>query len=138
MSVQTRDDFYRFPSVLRTWCFLLTGNEDQTLLRFLTPILKLYTGKKSVEVASETIEAIGGQGILSLVFIIRSSCILVVLRFLFLPIYLLHFFLSHVNAFGFQNFKAFIEDTHIPVLLRDAQVLSIWEGICVHVRSIFS
>ena len=54
------------------------------LLRFLTPIAKLYTAKQAIAVASETLEVFGGAG--------------------------------------------YIEDTGIPKLLRDAQVLSIWEG----------
>jgi acyl-CoA dehydrogenase len=60
-------------------------DEDQAiLLRFLTPIAKLATGKQAVRVVSETLEAFGGAG--------------------------------------------YVEDTGIPVLLRDTQVLPIWEG----------
>ncbi len=60
-------------------------DEDETvLLRFLTPIVKLATGRQAVQVVSETLEAFGGAG--------------------------------------------YIEDTGIPVLLRDTQVLPIWEG----------
>ena len=54
------------------------------LLRVLTPVCKLTTGKQAVAVASETLEAFGGAG--------------------------------------------YIEDTGLPELLRDAQVLPIWEG----------
>lgn len=54
------------------------------LLRVLTPIAKLLTGKQVVQVLSEVIEAFGGAG--------------------------------------------YVEDTGLPVLLRDAQVLPIWEG----------
>ncbi|MCS6837784.1 MAG: acyl-CoA dehydrogenase family protein [Bdellovibrionaceae bacterium] len=36
--------------------------EDLVQLRFLTPLLKLYTGKKVVEVATEVMEGFGGQG----------------------------------------------------------------------------
>jgi alkylation response protein AidB-like acyl-CoA dehydrogenase len=54
------------------------------LLRLLLPIAKLVTGKQSVAVASEVLEAIGGAG--------------------------------------------YVEDTGLPVLLRDSQVLPIWEG----------
>ncbi|HEU4565147.1 MAG TPA: acyl-CoA dehydrogenase family protein [Gemmatimonadaceae bacterium] len=62
-----------------------TANErDAALLRLLTPVAKLYTGKQAVAVASEALEAFGGAG--------------------------------------------YIEDTGLPRLLRDAQVLSIWEG----------
>ncbi|HET7396575.1 MAG TPA: acyl-CoA dehydrogenase family protein [Gammaproteobacteria bacterium] len=57
---------------------------EQSLLRLLTPIAKLYTGKQAVAVASEVLECFGGQG--------------------------------------------YIEDTGLPSLLRDCQVLSIWEG----------
>jgi hypothetical protein len=54
------------------------------LLRLLTPVAKLVTGKQSVAVLSEILESFGGAG--------------------------------------------YIEDTGLPVLLRDAQVFSIWEG----------
>lgn len=57
---------------------------DLELLRVLTPIAKLTTGKQAVQVASEALEAFGGAG--------------------------------------------YIEDTGLPELLRDAQVLPIWEG----------
>ncbi len=60
------------------------GPQEQALLRVLTPIAKLTTGKQAVAVASETLEAFGGAG--------------------------------------------YVEDTGLPVLLRDAQVLPIWEG----------
>jgi acyl-CoA dehydrogenase len=60
-------------------------NEEETLLlRLLTPVMKLLTGKQAVAVASETLEAFGGAG--------------------------------------------YVEDTGLPVLLRDSQVLPIWEG----------
>jgi acyl-CoA dehydrogenase len=58
--------------------------EEARLLRVLTPVVKLVTGKQAVAVASEALEAFGGAG--------------------------------------------YVEDTGLPVLLRDAQVLSIWEG----------
>ncbi|HXY31428.1 MAG TPA: acyl-CoA dehydrogenase family protein [Gemmatimonadaceae bacterium] len=57
---------------------------ESAQLRLLTPVVKLYTGKQAVAVASEAIEAFGGVG--------------------------------------------YIEDSGLPRLLRDAQVLSIWEG----------
>ena len=57
---------------------------EQSLLRLLTPVAKLYTAKQAVIVASEALEAFGGAG--------------------------------------------YIEDTELPRLLRDAQVLPIWEG----------
>lgn len=58
--------------------------DDHALLRLLLPIAKLTTGKQAVAVASEAVEAFGGNG--------------------------------------------YIESTHVPLLLRDAQVLPIWEG----------
>lgn len=58
--------------------------DDKMLLRLLNPIVKLFTAKQAIAVASETLESIGGQG--------------------------------------------YIEDTGLPRALRDAQVLSIWEG----------
>ena len=60
------------------------SEDDALLLRLLTPIMKLTTGKQSVMVASEVLETFGGAG--------------------------------------------YVEDTGLPVLLRDSQVLPIWEG----------
>ncbi|HEV8188345.1 MAG TPA: acyl-CoA dehydrogenase family protein [Pyrinomonadaceae bacterium] len=60
------------------------SDDDAFLLRVLTPVMKLTTGKQSVMVASEVLETFGGAG--------------------------------------------YIEDTGLPVLLRDSQVLPIWEG----------
>ncbi|MBS2015571.1 MAG: acyl-CoA dehydrogenase family protein [Deltaproteobacteria bacterium] len=60
------------------------GEHEAALLRLLTPIVKLTTGKQGVGVASEVLEAFGGAG--------------------------------------------YVEDTGLPRLLRDAQVLPIWEG----------
>lgn len=60
------------------------GEADKLLLRLLTPVAKLFTGKQAIAVVSEVLECFGGQG--------------------------------------------YIEDTGLPVLLRDCQVLSIWEG----------
>ncbi|HET7621140.1 MAG TPA: acyl-CoA dehydrogenase family protein, partial [Gemmatimonadaceae bacterium] len=60
------------------------SERDEALLRVLTPVVKLYTAKQAIAVASEALEAFGGAG--------------------------------------------YIEDTGLPRLLRDAQVLSIWEG----------
>lgn len=57
---------------------------ELAILRLLTPVAKLYTGKQAVVVASEALESFGGAG--------------------------------------------YIEDTGVPRLLRDAQVLPIWEG----------
>lgn len=63
------------------------GEADEAslrLLRLLTPIVKLTTGRQAVAAASEILEAFGGAG--------------------------------------------YVEDTGLPRLLRDAQVLPIWEG----------
>jgi alkylation response protein AidB-like acyl-CoA dehydrogenase len=63
------------------------GEADEAqreLLRLLTPIAKLTTGKQSVAVLSEVVESFGGAG--------------------------------------------YVEDSGIPLLLRDAQVFPIWEG----------
>ena len=60
------------------------SEDEQALLRLLTPIAKLTTGKQVVACMSEVLEAFGGAG--------------------------------------------YVEDTGIPALLRDAQVLPIWEG----------
>jgi acyl-CoA dehydrogenase len=60
------------------------SDDDAFLLRVLTPVMKLTTGKQSVMVASEVLESFGGAG--------------------------------------------YVEDTGLPVLLRDSQVLPIWEG----------
>jgi alkylation response protein AidB-like acyl-CoA dehydrogenase len=60
------------------------NDDDAALLRLLTPIMKLTSGKQAVAVASEVLESFGGAG--------------------------------------------YVEDTGLPVLLRDSQVLPIWEG----------
>jgi len=59
-------------------------DHDRRMLRILTPLAKLITGKFAVRAASEAIELLGGNG--------------------------------------------YIEDFDTPRLLRDAQVLPIWEG----------
>ena len=64
-----------------------TGQIDEqqrALLRLVTPLTKLVTGKQAVSVVSEVIESFGGAG--------------------------------------------YVEDTGLPQLLRDTQVLPIWEG----------
>ncbi|MCA9971328.1 MAG: acyl-CoA dehydrogenase family protein, partial [Anaerolineales bacterium] len=61
---------------------LAPGQAD--LLRLLTSLAKLTTGRQGVMVASEVLEAFGGAG--------------------------------------------YVEDTGLPLLLRDSQVLPIWEG----------
>ncbi|KAA0721641.1 Acyl-CoA dehydrogenase family member 11 [Triplophysa tibetana] len=87
LEVETRAAFLLMMEV----CRLLGREENRTctekdthLLRLLTPVAKLYTGKQALCVMSEGLEAFGGQG--------------------------------------------YIEDTGLPSMLRDAQVLSIWEG----------
>ncbi|XP_057187433.1 acyl-CoA dehydrogenase family member 11-like [Triplophysa rosa] len=87
LEVETRAAFLLMMEV----CRLLGREENQTctekdthLLRLLTTVAKLYTGKQALCVVSEGLEAFGGQG--------------------------------------------YIEDTGHPSMLRDAQVLSIWEG----------
>jgi acyl-CoA dehydrogenase len=60
------------------------SEDEALLLRILTPIMKLTTGKQAVAVSSEVLEMFGGAG--------------------------------------------YVEDTGLPVLLRDSQVLPIWEG----------
>jgi alkylation response protein AidB-like acyl-CoA dehydrogenase len=59
-------------------------DSEAALLRLITPLAKLTTGKQAVAIASEALESFGGAG--------------------------------------------YIEDTGLPHLLRDAQVLPIWEG----------
>jgi len=58
--------------------------QQNDLMRILTPVTKLTTGRQCVAVLSEVIESFGGAG--------------------------------------------YVEDTGLPALLRDAQVLPIWEG----------
>lgn len=60
------------------------GDPVRVLVRVVTPLAKLATGKQAVAVASEALECFGGAG--------------------------------------------YVEDTGLPRLLRDAQVLPIWEG----------
>jgi putative acyl-CoA dehydrogenase len=60
------------------------SDSERALLRILTPLAKLSTGKQTVAVCSEVLECFGGAG--------------------------------------------YVEDTGLPQLLRDAQVLPIWEG----------
>lgn len=71
---------------------LLLGKEEMKVadeiesgtLRLLIPLVKLYTAKEGVAIASEVIESFGGAG--------------------------------------------YVEDTGLPQILRNAQVLAIWEG----------
>jgi hypothetical protein len=60
------------------------GEDERALLRLLTALTKLTTGKQVVAVSTEAIECFGGAG--------------------------------------------YVEDTGLPVIVRDAQVLPIWEG----------
>jgi acyl-CoA dehydrogenase len=59
-------------------------DQQRALLRLVTPLTKLVTGKQAVGAVSEVVESFGGAG--------------------------------------------YVEDTGLPQLLRDAQVLPIWEG----------
>ena len=38
------------------------SGDSEKLLRLLTPIVKLYTGKRCIGVVSEGLESFGGQG----------------------------------------------------------------------------
>uniref|UniRef100_A0A8C5DLY2 Acyl-CoA dehydrogenase family member 11-like n=1 Tax=Gouania willdenowi TaxID=441366 RepID=A0A8C5DLY2_GOUWI len=87
MEVETRGAFLLVMDVCRLLGCEENGSasrQDSHLLRLLTPVVKLYTGKQAVAVVSEGLESFGGQG--------------------------------------------YMEDTGLPGILRDAQVLSIWEG----------
>ncbi|XP_066459876.1 acyl-CoA dehydrogenase family member 11-like [Eleutherodactylus coqui] len=87
MEVQARGAFLFLMEVARLLGLEetnMTTEQDEHLLRLLTPIVKLYTGKQAIAIASEGLECFGGQG--------------------------------------------YMEDTGLPALLRDAQVLTIWEG----------
>ncbi|KAM3939627.1 acyl-CoA dehydrogenase family member 11-like [Leptodactylus fuscus] len=87
MEVQARGAFLLLMEVARLLGLEemnMATEQDQHLLRLLTPIAKLYTGKQVIAVVSEGLECFGGQG--------------------------------------------YMEDTGLPVILRDAQVLTIWEG----------
>nr|XP_006640530.1 PREDICTED: acyl-CoA dehydrogenase family member 11-like [Lepisosteus oculatus]XP_015221809.1 PREDICTED: acyl-CoA dehydrogenase family member 11-like [Lepisosteus oculatus] len=87
MEVETRAAFLLMMSVCRLLGREELGSASELelhLLRLLTPVAKLYTGKQAMSVVSEGLECFGGQG--------------------------------------------YMEDTGLPGMLRDAQVLSIWEG----------
>nr|XP_060630588.1 acyl-CoA dehydrogenase family member 11-like [Anolis sagrei ordinatus]XP_060630589.1 acyl-CoA dehydrogenase family member 11-like [Anolis sagrei ordinatus]XP_060630590.1 acyl-CoA dehydrogenase family member 11-like [Anolis sagrei ordinatus]XP_060630591.1 acyl-CoA dehydrogenase family member 11-like [Anolis sagrei ordinatus] len=87
MEVQSRGAFLLLMETARLLGLEEAKMADMTerhLFRLLTPVLKLYTAKQAVAVASEGLECFGGQG--------------------------------------------FMEDTGLAGILRDAQVLPIWEG----------
>ncbi|XP_063769446.1 acyl-CoA dehydrogenase family member 11-like isoform X2 [Pseudophryne corroboree] len=87
MEVEARGAFLLLMEVSRLLGLEETNmatEQDQHLLRLLTPVAKLYTGKQAVAVLSEGLECFGGQG--------------------------------------------YMEDTGLPAMLRDVQVLTIWEG----------
>ncbi|XP_040207920.1 acyl-CoA dehydrogenase family member 11-like [Rana temporaria] len=87
MEVEARGAFLLLMEVARLLGLEETNmatEQDQHLLRLLTPIAKLYTGKQALAVVSEGLECFGGQG--------------------------------------------YMEDTGLPAILRDTQVLTIWEG----------
>ena len=83
---------YQSNTILALFLARLLGKEEcntateteKSLLRFLTPVAKLFTAKQAIQYASEHIEMFGGIG--------------------------------------------YLEDSGIPVMLRDVQTLSIWEG----------
>ncbi|XP_040981686.1 acyl-CoA dehydrogenase family member 11-like isoform X2 [Aquila chrysaetos chrysaetos] len=87
MEVQTRGAFLLLMEIVRLLGLVETNmasEQDQLLLRLLTPVAKLYTGKQASAVVVEAMESFGGQG--------------------------------------------YMEDTGLPVIVRDTLVLSIWEG----------
>ncbi|XP_074062420.1 acyl-CoA dehydrogenase family member 11-like [Macrotis lagotis] len=87
MEVQTRGSFLLMMEMGRLLGLeetKLATPRDSQLLRLLTSVTKLYTGKQAVAVVSEGLECFGGQG--------------------------------------------YMEDTGLAVILRDTQVLPIWEG----------
>nr|XP_033812021.1 acyl-CoA dehydrogenase family member 11-like isoform X4 [Geotrypetes seraphini] len=85
--VQTRGAFLLLMEVAKLLGLEETNmatKQDQHILRLMTPVAKLYTGKQAISTLSEGLECFGGQG--------------------------------------------YMEDTGLPAMLRDAQVLTIWEG----------
>ncbi|XP_029474907.1 acyl-CoA dehydrogenase family member 11-like isoform X2 [Rhinatrema bivittatum] len=87
MEVQIRGAFLLMMEVARLLGLEETNmatEQDRHILRLLTPLAKLYTGKQAISIVSEGLECFGGQG--------------------------------------------YMEDTGLPAMLRDAQVLTIWEG----------
>uniref|UniRef100_A0A8C5X6A0 ACD11 dehydrogenase n=1 Tax=Malurus cyaneus samueli TaxID=2593467 RepID=A0A8C5X6A0_9PASS len=87
LEVQARGAFLLMMEIVRLLGLAetnLASEQDRLLLRLLTPVAKLYTGKQATAVALEAMESFGGQG--------------------------------------------YMEDTGLPVILRDTLVLSIWEG----------
>nr|XP_032630182.1 acyl-CoA dehydrogenase family member 11-like isoform X6 [Chelonoidis abingdonii] len=87
LEVETRGAFLMLMEIARLLGLeetKMAREQDLHLLRLLTPVAKLYTGKQAIAVISEGLECFGGQG--------------------------------------------YMEDTGLPVALRDAQVLTIWEG----------
>ncbi|KAL8180504.1 UNVERIFIED_CONTAM: hypothetical protein K2H54_026139 [Gekko kuhli] len=87
MEVQVRGAFLLLMEMSRLLGLEETNmatEQEQHILRLLTPVAKLYTGKQAIAVISEGLECFGGQG--------------------------------------------YMEDTGLPTVLRDAQVLTIWEG----------
>ncbi|XP_055354507.1 acyl-CoA dehydrogenase family member 11-like [Paramacrobiotus metropolitanus] len=87
LELQTRGSFLMMMETARLLGLEETNQateKDKLLLRILTPLIKLFTGKQVMAVVSEGLECFGGQG--------------------------------------------YIEDTGLPQIFRDAQVLPIWEG----------
>ena len=87
LELESRGATLYFLEVVRLFAVYEAGaasERDIHLLRLATPLLKLYTAKQSVALASEAIESFGGLG--------------------------------------------YLEDSGIPGILRDLQVMPIWEG----------
>ncbi|CAG2115280.1 unnamed protein product, partial [Medioppia subpectinata] len=86
----------------------LTSDEENLVLRLLNPISKLFVCKQSLSTISEGLEAFGGQG--AMLFVCKQS---------------LSTISEGLEAFGGQGA---MEDTGLPVMLRDSQIFTIWEG----------
>lgn len=87
MEIQYRASLYTTFETVRLLGLVDCGKatrDDKILFRLFIPLIKLYTGKYAVSIASETIEVHGGVG--------------------------------------------YLETSGVPILLRDAQVLPVWEG----------
>ncbi len=82
-----------YRAALHLWMCVLTmfgkselgvcSKDEEIMLRFSTPLLKLFTGKQSIYVVSECIESLGGAGYMEgfLYFFIYALQILIFLGF---------------------------------------------------------
>lgn len=71
--------------------------EEDLLLRLLTPIAKLFTAKRSMGVVSEGLECFGGQGYIEdtgLPSILRNNQVKILIRFCITPT---HVLLAHMT-----------------------------------------